>query len=86
MNIFSVYRAAHARPGIQRLFISGWGMAVRLDGSRRDWYVRGTVLRHGEGMMVIEVTRLEGGTVQTEKEAEQQGLELAKAWVDQRTR
>jgi len=50
-----------------------------------DWHSQGTVLKRGRGQPVIEVIRLNGGTVSSKEEAIARGLELAKAWVDERS-
>ena len=45
----------------------------------------GTVYRNGLGGSIVEVARIEGKIFKTMKEAEAHGLELARAWVDQKT-
>ena len=47
------------------------------------WHSQGKVFKRGRGGSLIEVKRLDGGTVSTKEEAIARGLELAKVRVDE---
>ena len=63
-------------------FISGW--ALRTHGNRGKWRAQGCVLIPDRNGSVVEVKRIEGPTFQVNEEAEAHGLELCKAWIEER--
>jgi hypothetical protein len=47
-----------------------------------DWYSQGTILRTGRFGSMIEIKRIRGVIFNGKEAAEQNGLELCKAWID----
>jgi hypothetical protein len=51
-----------------------------------DWYSQGTILRTGRLGSIIEIKRIRGVIFNGKEAAEQNGLELCKAWIDKQAR
>jgi hypothetical protein len=61
--------------------ISGWSLPV--DGTNGGFYSKETVCRQSRASSIVKVTRLTGPTFATREEADDYGLKLCRAWVDQ---
>jgi hypothetical protein len=59
---------------------SGESIAMYMEGMRVAW----PVYKPGRAGSIIEVARIKGKIFNTMKEAEAQGLELAREWVDRK--
>jgi hypothetical protein len=62
------------------------GSAQIIHPNYRDLQSKGTVLKDGRLISVVEVERFEGEEFSTKEEALAHGLELAKRWVDEHAR
>jgi hypothetical protein len=62
-------------------FISGWSLPVH--GTSGGFHSKGTVCRQGRASSIVEVARLTGPTFVIREEADDYGLKLCRAWVDQ---
>jgi hypothetical protein len=49
-----------------------------------DWYSQGTIFRTGRLGSIVEIKRIRGAIFNNKEDAEQNGLELCKDWIDRR--
>jgi hypothetical protein len=60
------------------------GSATPNFATRFDWYAQGTIFRTGRLGSIVEIKRIRGAIFNNKKDAEQNGLELCKDWIDKR--
>jgi hypothetical protein len=73
-------------PGIERHknFVIA-GSAIPTFATGFDWYSQGTIFRTGYLGSIVEIRRIRGDIFDSKEEAEQQGLELCKSWINERS-
>jgi hypothetical protein len=74
------------QPGVERYknFVIA-GSAIPTFATGFDWYSQGTIFRTGYLGSIVEIRRIRGDIFDSKEEAEQQGLELCKSWINERS-
>jgi hypothetical protein len=74
------------QPGVERYkdFLIA-GSAIPTFATGFDWYSQGTIFRTGHLGSIVEIRRIRGIIFNSKEEAEQNGLELCKSWINERS-
>jgi hypothetical protein len=61
------------------------GSAIPTFATGFDWYSQGTIFRTGYLGSIVEIRRIRGVIFNSKEEAERNGLDLCKSWINERS-